>query len=263
MKRGFRFVIFGALILLGFLANAQLIIEKSVTHLQVKKFIEEIPEVEQDVYLAEYGAIFINQNGKIDKPGFTNAASPWNAEFAWRFKSTDIFYSTIKAFRTDLIPPKFCKLSKINQDNILRNLDDECLQAIENYTQCHLFIFGLKHQLRNVLPLVIPQADFIIGKTGCFDVHAMAPAQVVKDGMLIVIGYSDSRWVCQSSGPICASDSPAAYPSPYYKTTLLVRFDKDSTGKLLLHQDDSCLGRLNKYATIRAARSALNKSGCK
>ena len=112
-----------------------------------------------------------------------------------------------------------------------------------------------------VQPLYIPQPDFIKAKPGCFDVYAMAPAKVVKDGMLIVAGYYDSRWTCDS-GWYCASNSPAASPDPLYKTNFLVRFSEDDQGQLTLTQDDKCMPLLNNYDTIAKARRALEKNGC-
>ena len=238
-------------------AQAQLILEKSVTPIMADKYVSSIPHAEWNAYIKKYGAIIKDEiTKKIDT---TESYYPFDRSlFAWNFRGNETFYTAIHPLRTDLTPPKGCTINP-SDENYLDSYD--CGKAIRLFNQCQLLTYGVERQLLGVLPLNIPQADFIPGKTGCFEVHAMAPAQTVKDGMLIVLGYYDSRWICQS-GPICGSDSRAAYPEPYYKTTLLVRFNKDAQGKLVMQQDDSCLGSLNKYTSIGAARAALKKSGC-
>ena len=239
-------------------AQAQLMPEKSVTPRMADQYVRSIPHAEWDAYIEKHGATITNEKTKeIDKTGSYYPFS--RSLFAWNFRGEETFYTSIHPLRTDLIPPKNCKIDP-SDENFLGYY--ECESAIRSFKQCQLLIYGVERQLLGVLPLNIPQADFIPGKTGCFEVHAMASAQTVKDAMLIVLGYYDSRWSCFSSGPICVSESRAAYPEPYYKTTLLVRFDKDAQGKLVMQQDDSCLGSLNKYTSIGAARAALKKSGC-
>lgn len=239
-------------------AQAQLFPEKSVMPRLAEKYVLSIPHKEWGAYIEKHGAVIRNEETKkIDKP---ESYYPFSRSlFAWNFRGHDTFYTSIHPLRTDSTPPKRCKVDP-SDENFLGY--DQCDRAIDHFVQCHLLIYGVERQLLGVLPLNIPQADFIPGKTGCFEVHAMASAKIVKDGMLIVLGYYDSRWTCTSAGPICVSESPAAYPNPYYKTTLLVRFDKDDQGKLVMQQDDNCLGSLNNYATINAAMAALKKSGC-
>lgn len=245
------------LLLNGSSVQAQLILEKSVSPRQAEQYVRSIPLDERNAYVQNHGAPYVYEEGDVSQTGLTAVTS--QTEYAWRFKEHDIFYSYVKAFRTDLIPPPRCS-PDVLPDQALDYY--ECRSAIRAFVQCHLFVFDVNRKLIAVQPLKIPQPDYIEAKPSCFDVHAMAPAQVVKDGMLIVASYYDSRWTC-NAGQYCASNNPAAFPDSLYKTTFLVRFDKDAEGKLVLSQDDSCLGRLNSYSTIGSARKALKKAGCK
>lgn len=253
-----RSVFFLLLIPLSQTSTAQLLPEKSVPPSMAEKYILSIPHKEWGDYIEKHGSTITSKETKrIDKP---ESYYPFTRSMlAWNFRGNEVFYTSIHPLRTDSTPPKNCKVDPSDESFLGY---DQCDMAINHFTQCQLLIYGTKRQLLGVLPLNIAQADFIPGKTGCFEVHAIGSAQIIKDGMLIVLGYYDSRWTCTSSGPACLSDAPAAYPKPYYKTTLLIRFNKDAQGKLVMHQDDSCLGVLNKHATISTARAVLKKSGC-
>lgn len=255
--RFFSHLLFYFFFLYGTSVQAQVILEKSVSPRQAELYVRSIPLGEINAYVQQHGAPYIYEEGDVSQTGLTAVTS--QTEYAWRFKEHDIFYSYVKAFRTDLIPPPRCSPDVLPA----QALDYyECRSAVRAFVQCHLFVFDVNRKLIAVQPLKIPQPDYIEAKSSCFDVHAMAPAQVVKDGMLIVASYYDSRWIC-NAGQYCASNNPAAFPDPLYKTTFLVRFDKDAQGKLVLSQDESCLGRLNSYSTIGSARKALKKAGCK
>ena len=212
-----------------------------------------MPEIEK--YVEKNGASSKRFDGSIDKPGLTAVTS--RTEYKWKFKNTE-FLSYVSAFRTNLTPPPSCRPGV----PFAQAMDGaECEHAITAFVQCHLFLISSSKRLVAVQPLYIPQPDFIEAKPSCFDVYAMAPAKVVNDGMLIVAGYYDSRWTC-NSGWYCASNSPAASPDPLYKTTFLVRFSEDDQGQLTLSQDDKCMPLLNNYDTIAKARHALKKNGC-
>lgn len=238
-------------------AQAQITPENSVTPGQAELYVRSIPLGEINAYVQQHGAPYVYDDGRVSQTGLTAATS--QTEYAWRFRGQDVFYSYIEAFRPDVDPPPLCR-ADAPSDKALTESD--CVVSTRAFVQCHLFIFDVNRNLVAVQPLTIPQPDYIEAKPSCFDVHAIAPAQVVKDGMLIVASYYDSRWTC-NAGQYCASNSPAAFPDPLYKTTFLVRFDKDAEGKMVLSQDDSCLGSLNNYSTIAGARKALKKAGCK
>lgn len=259
------FFLLGMLLMLqASTAQAQLVLHKETSPKQAKQYIRSILSRDAhyfkqlDSYVETHGAVYESDHGSKSLPGLT-AVADGHTEYAWEFRGGDIFYSYIKAFRTDTKPPPLCSPDAPAE----RRLDIyECDSAIDKFVQCHLFIFDVDRKLVEVQPLAIPQPDYIEAKPSCYDVHAMAPAKVVKDGMLIVASYYDSRWTCQF-GQFCASGDPLSFPEPLYKTTFLVRFDKDAEGKLILKQDDSCLGSLNNFSTIASARRALQKSGCK
>lgn len=243
--------------LYGTSVQAQITLERSVSPRQAELYVRSIPLGEINAYVQQHGAPYVYDDGRVSQTGLTAATS--QTEYAWKFEGLDFFYSYIKAFRPDVTPPPLCRVDA-PYDKAL--IESDCINATVSFVQCHLFIFDVNRKLIAVQPLTIPQPDYIEAKPSCFDVHAIAPAQVVKDGMLIVVSYYDSRWTC-NAGQYCASNNPAAFPDPLYKTTFLVRFDKDAEGKLVLSQDDSCLGSLNNYATIASARKALKKAGCK
>ena len=232
----------------------QLLLDKATSQGHAEAFIKSVPTSEFDNYVQEFGANETNENGSIDKAGLTAVSS--TTEYKWTLENKT-FYSYIKAFRTDLSLPPVC-LSSSGEVALWRT---GCSRAVSHFVQCHLFIISPSKKLIAVQPLYIPQPNFIEAKPACFDVYAMAPAKFVKDGMLIVAGYYDSRWTC-NSGWYCASNSPAASPDPLYKTTFLVRFSADEKGQLTLSQDDKCMPPLNPYDTIAKARGALKKNGC-
>ncbi len=246
-------------------ANSQLISHQNITRKQAEQYVDSILSrgttyVNQiDDYVQKHGVTQMRQSGNVDKTGLTGVADG-HTKYGWLFQGKDVFYSYIGAFPTDLEPPPLCK-KNAPQDKAMDSF--ECTSAISLFKQCHLFIFNHSRDLLVVQPLHIPQPDFIDGKPACFDVYGMAPAKVVSDAMLIVIGYNDSRWVCQN-GPLCAGNIPKARePEQLYKTTFLVRFNKDMNGQLVLQQDDVCMPPLNKYNTIASARKALKLAGCK
>ncbi|MGJ7581818.1 hypothetical protein ACSFA3_16670 [Variovorax sp. RHLX14] len=236
-------------------ALAELTLQRGTSPRKAEEFIRSVSRSEFDSYVESHGAVEILKDGYVSKTGLTAVTS--QTEYKWSFQNTE-FFSYIKAFRTDLVAPPSCR-ENVQYSNAMDR--EECQSAISMFRQCHLFIVSLLRKLVAVQPLKIPQPDFIEAKPGCFDVYAMAPSKVVKDGMLIVVGYYDSRWTC-NSGWYCASDSPAASPDPLYKTTFLVRFSEDAEGKLVLSQDDKCLPPLNPYDTIAKARHALKENGC-
>ena len=234
-------------------AQVNLISEKSAQN--ARSFLRSTPTSELEKYIQENGAPRKRFDDSIDKPALTAVTS--RTEYKWAFKNIE-FFSFISAFRTNLTPPPSCRTGI----PFAQAMDGgQCQSAIIAFVQCHLFLISSSKKLIAVQPLYIPQPDFIEAKPSCFDVYAMAPAQVVKDGMLIVAGYYDSRWTC-NSGWYCASNSPAASPDPLYKTTFLVRFAEDANGKLVLSQDNKCLPPLNPYDTIAKARRALKENGC-
>lgn len=238
--------------------HAQLTLERSVSAKLADHYIADMPRDEVDAYVAGHGVSYAYGDHFVDKP---EAGDPTfgQTSFAWRFRNDDVYYTHVFLFRSNAEASPLCK-ENVPVDQKLDS--SSCEGAILNFRQCHLFVMDVNRKVQAVLPIDIPQPDFIEAKPGCFDVHAMAPAQVVKDGLLMVVGYYDSRWICQQPGPQCASGRKESYPDPYYKTTVLVRFDKDANGKLLLSQDKKCLLPLNKYDTIAGARNALKKGGC-
>jgi hypothetical protein len=238
-------------------AHAQLLIENSISSKQAEQYIKTVPQSELDFYESSRGSIHISEDNS-EKAYLSKGFGFGQTKFAWRFNGK-VFYTSISNYRSNLEPPKSCSNNNAKE---MRLTPTECDHAIQNFLQCHLFIIDTNRKLQAVLPLQIPQPDFIEAKPSCFDVHSMAPAQVVKDGMLIVMGYYDSRWTCWN-GQACASGRKESYPDPYYKTTLLVRFEQDADGKLNLSQDDVCMPPLNKYDTIASARKALKLAGCK
>lgn len=236
-------------------AHSQLILKQEISSRQAEAFVKSVPATEFEKYVDKYGATEVDENGRIDKTGLTAVTS--QTEYKWEFKSME-FYSYARAFRTNLTPPPLCD-KDLPFEIYLGGM--QCEKSIRSFVQCHLFLVSPLKKLIAVQPLYTPQPDFIEAKPSCFDVYAMAPAKIVKDGMLIVVGYYDSRWIC-NSGWYCASNSPAASPDPLYKTTFLVRFVEDEHGKLVLSQDDRCLPPLNPYDTIAKARRALKENGC-
>ena len=252
MKKNILFLILCANILN---AQAQLKLQLDVSPRQADLIMRSIPSSEFEKYIQTYGVNRTREDGSISKTGLTAVTS--QTEYKWKFKNTE-FYSYVKAFRTNLTPPPSCDRSLPFKD-YLGGAD--CSVAISSFRQCHLFLISTLRKLIAVQPLYIPQPDFIKAKPSCFDVYAMAPAKVVKDSMLIVAGYYDSRWTCDS-GWYCASNSPAASPDPLYKTTFLIRFSQDDRGQLTLSQDEKCMPLLNKFDTIAKARRALKDNGC-
>ncbi|MGJ7581138.1 hypothetical protein ACSFA3_13225 [Variovorax sp. RHLX14] len=253
MKK-FLFYILSYLVI--FSATSQVKIQTETTPQQAEKFIKSVPLKEFENYVKLNGMPYVGGSNTLDEPGLTAVTS--QTEYRWSFKNNN-FFSYVKAFRTDLTPPPICVDSSSGK---LEMWKIGCRQAIYQLLQCHLFIVSPLRKLVAVQPLNIPQPNFIEAKPACFDVYAMAPAKVVEDGMLIIVGYYDSRWTC-NSGWYCASDSPAASPDPLYKTTFLVRFSEDEKGRLVLSQDDKCMPPLNSYNTIAEARDALKKNGCR
>ncbi|GLS02951.1 hypothetical protein GCM10007860_00940 [Chitiniphilus shinanonensis] len=236
--------------------HAQLTLEQAISPKKAEQYVRAVPRSELDAYLLKHGAPYSYEDGRTSNVGLTAATS--HTEYAWRFDGKEVFYSYVKAFRSDITPPPACSVDA-PADKALR--DSECVKSIVNFAECHLFVFDSNRKLVAVQPLNIPQPDYLVAKPSCFDVHAMAPAKVVKNGMLIVASYYDSRWTCMA-GQECASDNPAALPDPLYKTAFLVRFNKDANGKLILTQDDHCLKPLNNYSTIVRARKALEEMKC-
>jgi hypothetical protein len=236
-------------------ANAQIKLQVETTPKQAEIFIKSVPAEELKNYVELKGAPYGEAGNALREPGLTAVTS--QTEYKWSFKKMS-FFSYVKAFRTDLSPPPLC-INSVSGELELWQIG--CDRSIYQFVQCHLFIINPSRKLIAVQPLHIPQPEFIKAKPSCFDVDAMAPAQVVKDGMLIVVGYYDSRWTC-NSGSYCASNSLAASPDPLYKTAFLVRFSEDQDGKLVLAQDDTCLPPLNPYNTIAKARRALKEKGC-
>ncbi|WP_189460790.1 hypothetical protein [Jeongeupia chitinilytica] len=237
-------------------AHAQLTLEQAISPKKAEQYVRSIQRSELDAYVLKNGAPYLYEDGRTSNVGLTAVTS--HTEYAWRLDEHDVLYSYVKAFRSDTTPPPACSVDA-PPDKALR--DSECVKSIVNFAECHLFVFDSNSKLVAVQPLKIPQPDYIVAKPSCFDVHAMAPAKAVKHGMLIVASYYDSRWTCMA-GQDCASNGLLAFPDPLYKTTFLVRFNKDASGKLLLSQDTSCLEPLNNYSTIAAARRALEKKGC-
>ncbi len=235
--------------------QAELSLEHEKLHRESELFIRSTAKSEFDFYVQTHGTTYFDDTGQPYNTGLTGVNS--QTEYKWRYKNT-VLYSYVSSFRTNLTPPPLCDRN-LPFKNYLGGAD--CSVAISSFLQCHLFLISTSKKLISVQPLYIPQPDFIEAKPSCFDVYAMAPAKVVKDGMLIVAGYYDSRWTC-NSGWYCASNSPAASPDPLYKTTFLIRFSQDDQGQLTLSQDEKCMPLLNQFDTIAKARRALKDNGC-
>lgn len=238
-------------------AFADLSIVKRVTPRMAEDYIQSIPEAEWTDYVKQHGVSYTYDGGYVSSPSLTGAASTDRSRFAWSYHD-QIFYTDISAFRSDNTPSPLCQ-PNAPQDKALDSM--ECETVLHQFKECHLFLFNVDRKLIGVQPLHIPQPDYIDAKPSCYEVHAVAPAQVVPDAMLIVISYNDSRWTCNASGPSCYTGNPLYDPDPLYKTTFLIRFSTDESGKIVTRHDDTCLPPLNKYATIASARKALKQAG--
>lgn len=189
-----------------------------------------------DSHSADFGGSF----GKYGTYPYFDASN-----FSWRLNS-EKYFSEIAAFVPDSTPLEDCKSNKDNP------LDNHCDQARIRHLVCHLFMFSHDLVLKGVAPLDIKRdSRVLLGKPLCRSVRAMAIAKEVPDGMLIVLGYSDS-----------AAPADPRNDQPEFVTTVLLRFN-DEGGKLRIEQDDSCLGNPNKYSTIAVVRKALKQCAAK
>ncbi len=242
-------------LLFGLTSNAQLGINKYVTPKQALQYVSPLIQEQVKPYSFEHSVGY-----KAPPPvGYvkesTTSGVLSHTQYAWNFGDgeNDVYYSYIGRFRTDATPPPGCGNGMERAPG-----QADCLSAISGHLTCHLFMFDNDRHLIAVQPLNIPQPANMKGKPACYNVLAMAPAAVVKDGMLIVANYHDSTWRC-SNGPMCAADieKPDLFP-----ITFLVRFAKDAMGKLILSQDTTCLGNPNNFKTIAEARRALKQAKC-
>ena len=234
--------------------QAQLVLYKLITQRDAALYIDKLFKKDGfiDSYINANGAAWKNEDGTVSLPnrgvvfGFH--------EYAWLFREGDIYFSYVTSFRPHADLPPICAENSVGASY-------DCKQSVRLFKQCHLFVFDQYQNIAAVQPLVIPQPTFLKTNPSCFSA-VVAPAQVVNDTMLITVSYYDSTWLCTASGTACYEDIHPLEPDLLYKTTFLIRFDKDSSGKLVLNQDDTCLGKLNTYATITSARQALKKSNC-
>lgn len=147
-----------------------------------------------------------------------------------------------------------------------------CVRMAENNQVCHLFLFefqthaitaagampidrdnwsmpsGKERGWWNYNPRYANDPRQIEGWPRCDGVLAVAPAQVVPNALLITLTYIDS------GAPITKHENE--YP-PKFTTTSLLRFRKDTQGRVQITQDQSCLGNPNQITSIAAARKAL------
>ncbi len=242
-------------LLFGLTAQAQLLINKSVKPKQALQYVSPLVQEFVKPYSIEHSVGYEAPPPVGYVKGSSASGVLSHTQYAWDFGNgeNDVYYSHVGRFRTDATPPPNCT----------DELDDpsgrvNCISSIIGFKACHLFMFDNDRHLIAVQRLNIPQPSNMKGKPACYDVLAMAPAAVVKDGMLIVANYHDSTWLC-SNGPMCAADieKPDLFP-----ITFLVRFAKDAMGKLILSQDTTCLGNPNNFKTIAEARRALKQAKC-
>lgn len=208
--------------------------EKSV---QVEKPLETVAPL-VDRYNEEHAADF----GRImGKP--TSYPLHSNSNFAWTFNKISL-YSNISAFNPEIISLDDCKPAL---DTALPTA--HCDWISYRYSVSHLFLFNAKNlKLESVTRLNITRDTSLLEGLPRFNsIQAMAVAKIVPDAMLITLGYIDS-----------AAPADPRNPAPEFNTTLLVRFHSEN-GKLIVEQDDSCLGNPNRLKTIAAARKALVK----
>ena len=112
---------------------------------------------------------------------------------------------------------------------------------------CALYVFDQELNKLASLKIDLPENNH---GTWCNGIDGFGGAGKGTDGVLVTISY------------YLAGKKPARRAqdigSGWRYMTALIRFE-EKNGKLVLRQDDSCLGNPNDYGTIAAARKALSK----
>lgn len=168
---------------------------------------------------------------KINSPDVLRLKERWGeamvfnyfggSQFAWIFKGKTYFSSLVSFERKDAV-------------------------RLENQDIAQIFMFNTDNSIAAIELLKINRNKQIKGQPNFLQVKAMGIAQIIPDAMLITVDYYDSAKFLADQN----SDFPV------FVSTLLVRFSEDN-GKLIIEQDDRCLGNPNKYKTIAAARKAI------
>lgn len=225
-----------ALLACGQASHAELQLDASMKPKQVEKLVAPLFKSVVQPYGDQHSADFGGSDGKM------GTYDHEYDKFVWLFNGRRLL-SMMGSFTPEITPLEDCKLPA---DYPFPN--SECRWRQERYNVCHLFMFnGQSLKLENVTRLNITRDKRVLkGLPMCLSVQAMAVAKVVPDAMLITLGYIDS-----------AEPAEKSYDPPEFYTTLLLRF-RDDNGKLIIEQDDSCLGNPNKYSTVAAARRALS-----
>lgn len=149
------------------------------------------------------------------------------SQFAWIYNGK-LYYSSVVSFE--------------RKDSI----------KLENQDIAQIFMFNPDITLAAIGPLKINKDKKIKGRPNFLRVKAMAVAKTIPDAMLVTVDYYDSAKFLTSP----------SVDFPVLTSTFLVRFN-DSSGKLKVEQDDSCLGNPNLLKSITAARKALTTCGAR
>lgn len=225
-----------ALLACGQASHAELQLDASMKPKQVEKLVAPLFKSVVQPYGDQHSADFGGSDGKM------GTYDHEYDKFVWLFNGRRLL-SMMGSFTPEITPLEDCKPPA---DYPFPN--SECRWRQERYKVCHLFMFNdptLKLETVTRLNIVRDKKK-LAGLPRCRTVQAMAVAKVVPDAMLITLGYIDS-----------AEPAEKSYDPPEFYTTLLLRF-RDDNGKLIIEQDDSCLGNPNKYSTVAAARRALS-----
>ena len=257
----FASLLFGIMLFATIPSHSQLTQEKEISPEKANEFVRSISRADLKIYFDEHSADFKRSDGSYDMQSFDFFVP--GESYAWNFRGKT-YYSNFQKFRSNLDPSPSCDVSSHQND---------CMEAIRGFNQCHLLIFNSERKLVTAHPLSIAHPKYMIGKPNCNGVLAVAPARQVKDALIVIVGYHDSRGSCKTFGDpdilnqlelLCKESSATDAPIDILlKTAILIRFSKDSKGTILLTQDDRCMPRLNKYVTISSARQALVEKGCR
>lgn len=241
-------------------SHSQLLQAKDISQKKADEFIRSMPKTELEKYFTEHSVDFKRPDGSYDVQSFDFFVP--GESYAWNFRG-EIYYSHFQKFRSNVDPSPSCDIS---------NPQNDCMEAIRGFNQCHLLIFDSERKLAAAKPLSIAHPKYMIGKPNCDGPVAIAPAIQVKEAFIVILGYHDSRGFCRSLVDpeiviqpqlMCReSSAPDAPIDVLFETALLIRIGKDVEGKISLTQDDRCLSRLNRYATVASARKALRERGC-
>lgn len=221
------------------LIHAELLLNSPVNSKLVARALEPaIPIINR--YNTEHAADFsvLGYSGKVKSYPLHS-----DSNFAWTFNKIGL-YSNISAFNPEIVSLDDCKPEL---DTALPTA--HCDWVRYRYSVSSLFLFNAKDlKLESVTRLNITRDTSLLEGLPRFNsIQAMAVAKTVPDAMLITLGYIDS-----------AAPADPREVAPEFNTTLLVRFHSEN-GKLIVEQDDRCLGNPNRLKTIAAARKALVK----